>query len=328
MKCVNYILFVLRQIHRMALRHGALEAQRNSIEYAAAAWEEDSLPAISLDGAVPGIYRSTITNILSKHCMEVKLVSEESVQTSAHIAKKKLKDLIAKHNNEIFSFMENPEKSPNILGTAETIFRRYGHELPSIRGTNRVAMLKELHLNAEVDEALVEFNEGLKKNMESGGGVEDFVRQMRWLITQYKNKGEEVLRLETNLFQKIDMLDKVNSRLPMITSLAQNDELGNVIDAFSKYAENVYQTAHFEENYKDLIQAYKKWNVCRQLLSFQNVLRCDGAEPACSICLLEPISAAIVPCGHTFCGTCAKKQNTTCFICRGQIRERVKLYFT
>jgi hypothetical protein len=312
----------------MALRHGALEAQRNSIEYAAAAWEEDSLPAISLDGAVPGIYRSTVTNILSKHCMEVKLVSEESVQTSAHIAKKKLKDLIAKHNNEIFSFMENPEKSPNILGTAETIFRRYGHELPSIRGTNRVAMLKELHLNAEVDEALVEFNEGLKKNMESGGGVEDFVRQMRWLITQYKNKGEEVLRLETNLFQKIDMLDKVNSRLPMITSLAQNDELGNVIDAFSKYAENVYQTAHFEENYKDLIQAYKKWNVCRQLLSFQNVLRCDGSEPACSICLLEPISAAIVPCGHTFCGTCAKKQNTTCFICRGQIRERVKLYFT
>lgn len=312
----------------MALRHGALEAQRNSIEYAAAAWEEDSLPAISLDGAVPGIYRSTVTNILSKHCMEVKLVSEESVQTSAHIAKKKLKDLIAKHNNELFSFMENPEKSPNILGTSETIFRRYGHELPSIRGTNRVAMLKELHLHAEVDEALVEFNEGLKKNMESEGGVEDFVRQMRWLITQYKNKGEEVLRLETNLFQKIDMLDKVNSRLPMITSLAQNDELGNVIDAFSKYAENVYQTAHFEENYKDLIQAYKKWNVCRQLLSFQNVLRCDGSEPACSICLLEPISAAIVPCGHTFCGNCAKKQNTTCFICRGQIRERIKLYFT
>uniref|UniRef100_A0A6C0KV08 RING-type domain-containing protein n=1 Tax=viral metagenome TaxID=1070528 RepID=A0A6C0KV08_9ZZZZ len=312
----------------MALRHGSLEAQRNSIEYANASWEEDSLPAISLDGAVPGIYRSTVTNILSKHCMEVKLVSEESVQTSAHISKKKLKDLIAKHNNEIFSFMENPEKSPNILGTAETIFRRYGHELPSIRGTNRTTMLKELHLNAEVDEALIEFNEGLKRNVESGGGMEDFVRQMRWLITQYKNKGEEVLRLETNLFQKIDMLDKVNSRLPMITSLAQNDELGNVIDAFSKYAENVYQTAHFEENYKDLIQAYKKWNVCRQLLSFQNVLRCDGAEPACSICLLDPISAAIVPCGHTFCGTCAKKQNTTCFICRGQIRERVKLYFT
>jgi Zinc finger, C3HC4 type (RING finger) len=311
----------------MALRHGALEAQRNSIEYANAAWEEDSLPAISLDGSVPGIYKSTVSNILSKHCMEVKLVSEESVQTSAHISKKKLKDLIAKHNNEIFSFMENPEKSPNILGTAETIFRRYGHELPSIRGTNRVAMLKELHLNAEVEEALIEFNEGLKKNMESGGGVEDFVRQMRWLITQYKNKGEEVLRLETNLFQKIDMLDKVNSRLPMITSLAQNDELGNVIDAFSKYAENVYQTAHFEENYKDLVQAYKKWSVCRQLLSFQNMLRCDGSEPACSICLLEPISAAIVPCGHTFCGNCSKKQNTTCFICRGQIRERIKLYF-
>jgi len=37
---------------------------------------------------------------------------------------------------------------------------------------------------------------------------------------------------------------------------------------------------------------------------------------------------AIVPCGHTFCGGCAKKQNTNCYICRGQIRERIKLYFT
>jgi hypothetical protein len=259
--------------------------------------------------------------------MEVKLVSEESVQTSAHIAKKKLKDLIAKHNNELFSFMENPDKSPNILGTAETIFRRYGHELPSIRGTNRNAMLKELHLNADVDGALAEFNEGLKKNMESGGGIEDFVRQMRWLVTQYKNKGEEVLRLETNLFQKIDMLDKVNSRLPMITSLAQNDELGNVIDAFSKYAESVYHSSHFEENYKDLIQAYKKWNVCRQIMTVPLMMRQESTEPQCSICLLEPISNVIVPCGHTFCGVCSKKQNTTCYICRGPIRERVKLFF-
>lgn len=312
----------------MALRHGALEAQRNSIEYADAAWDEDSFSAISLDGSMPGIYKSTVSNILSKHCMEVKLVAEECIQTSSHIAKKKLKELIAKHNNEIFSFMENPEKTPNILGTAETIFRRYGHELPSIRGTNRNTMLTELNLQASVEDAVSECNEGLKRNMESGGGIEDFVRQMRWLITQYKNKGEEVLRLETTLFQKIDMLDKVQSRIPLITSLAQNDELTNVIDAFSKYAENVYQSAHFEENYKDLVQAYKKWNVCRQLLSFQNVLRCDGAEPACSICLLEPISSTNVPCGHTFCTNCIKKQNTTCFICRTQIRERMKLYFT
>ena len=84
----------------------------------------------------------------------------------------------------------------------------------------------------------------------------------------------------------------------------------------------------FEENYKELVEQYKKWNMCRQLLLAHNMMRNDGTEPQCSICLNEPVSYTIAPCGHTFCGTCSKKQTTSCYICRGQIRERIKLFFT
>ena len=298
---------------------------RNIVENYPAAWDPEEDPIVEME--LPGKYKSTVSNILSKHCTEVRLLSEETIQTATHISKKKLKDLIVKHNNEIFSFMSNPERSPQILGTAETIFRRYGHDVPNIRCGVKSNMLKDLNLDVSLERAMEELQEGLKRN-KGEGGLEDFMRQMRWMINQYKNMGEEVVRLETTLFQKMELLDKVNHRLPLITNLASNDSLPPLMDAFSKYAEEAYQSSHFEENYKELIDSYKKWNVCRQILSFPNMIRSDGSEPTCSICLLESVSFAIVPCGHTFCGTCARKQNTTCYICRGPIRERMKLFFT
>ena len=315
---------IMNEINRMA-------AQENRIEYASALWENgdneiESLPEIVVDGSLPGKYSSTITNILSKHCVEVKNGSDEIVQNLTTISKKKLKDLITKHNNEIFSFMIHSEKMPRILNVAETIFRRYGHELPSIKNQPVQSILKDLNLNASMDPIVNEFNEGLKR-LQGDNHLDDYIKQTRWLYNQYRIIGEEVLRLETTLFQKIDYLDKLNNRIPVITSLKENDALPELIESFSKYAEKIYESSHFETNYKELVEAYKRWNICRQIMSLQQMMNNNSNESTCSICLSEPVSSAIVPCGHTFCTNCSKKQNTTCFICRGKIRERVRLYF-
>ena len=264
---------------------------------------------------------------MSKHCAEVKISSDEIIQPVVNISKKKLKELISKHNNEIFSFMARPDKTPHVIGLAETIFRRYGHEVPSIRGHNTSSILRDLNLDASLCSVTTTFDEGLKK-IKGEGGLEDFLRQTRWMFNQYKNIGEEVLRLETNLFQKLDTLDKLNNRIPMLTSLANNEVLPELIDTFSKYAENVYKSSHIDDNYKELVEAYKKWNICRQIITINNNFRSETHDPQCAICLTDPVSTAIVPCGHTFCGNCVKKQNTTCYICRGTIRERIKLFFT
>jgi hypothetical protein len=296
---------------------------RNRIEYAM--WDEaEVIPESSLGTNLPGKYRSTVSNILSKHCTEVKLLSEDMIQTSSHLSKKKLKDLITKQNNEIFSFMAHSAKVPESLGVAETIFRRYGRDIPSIKIQSSIT--DDLKLDVTLDRTLLEFNDELVKHR-TIDSVSDYITQTRWLSGQYKTIGEEVLRLETTLFQKIDLLDKLHQRIPMITSLTHNEALADLVDSFSKYAESVYESSHFEENYHQLVEAYKKWNVCRELLSVQSVMKKDSAEPPCSICLLESVSYTIVPCGHTYCSGCSKKQNTTCFICRGPIRERVKLYF-
>jgi hypothetical protein len=213
-----------------------------------------------------------------------------------------------------------------MIGLAETIFRRYGRDVP-IKATNSLTMLQDLNLDVSMCSITASFNDELKKQ-KGEGGLDDFLKQTRWIFNQYKIIGEEVLRLETVLYQKIEMLDKLNSRIPMVTSLTNNEALPELIDSFAKYAETVYKTTKFEDNYIELVEAYKKWNVCRQIISLYSNFKNDIHDPQCAICLTEPVITVIVPCGHTFCGNCIKKQNTSCYICRGTIRERIKLYFT
>jgi len=312
---------VLVNTRRMsALRENA---PRNRVEFAS--WDEvEVVPDLYDTSGVTGKYRSTVSNVLSKHCTEVKLLSEDMIQTTSHLSKKKLKDLITKQNNEIFSFLIDPEKVPPSLGAAEMIFRGYGREIPSIKIQPSIG--SELNLDMSLDQTLSEFNEEMLRTR-TNSGVHDFITHTRWLSAQYKTIGEEVLRLETTLFQRIDVLDKLHQRIPMITGLTHNDALPELVDSFTKYAESVYESSKFEENYHQLVETYKKWNICRELLAVQTIMKKDTSEPPCSICVLEPVSYTIVPCGHTYCGGCSKKQNTTCFICRGPIRERVKLFF-
>jgi hypothetical protein len=305
-------------------------------EYASASWEEgEHIPEISLDNSgLPGKYTATVTNILSKHLAEVKISSDEIIQPISSISKKKLKELITKHNNELFSFMARPDRTPHTLGLAETLFRRYGQEIPTIKGNNPNSILKDLNLDISTCEVTAFFDEGLKKTITvtgadaTIGGMNDFIQQMRWIYNQYKTIGEEVLRLETVLHEKMDLLDKLNSRMSLIVGLKTNDALPDLINSFTKYADTVFSTSKIEDTYKEFVEAYKKWNICRQIIIMNSNFKTDTNESQCSICLTESISHAIVPCGHTFCGSCVKKQNTSCYICRGTIRERIKLFFT
>jgi hypothetical protein len=287
-----------------------------------------------------GKYKTSISNILSSHYKEVKVNTDEAIPPIINISKKKLKELVLKHNNEIFAFMTKADKTadkiadktadktadkiPKVINLAETLIHKYGSDNSSIKGN----ISKGLNLDTSILEITAEVDDNLKKNIIEGGGLEDYLRQTKWLFNQYKTIGEEVLRLETILFQKVDLLDKLNSRAPMITSLENNEILPELINAFTKYAESVYKSINIEDTYKELIVAYKKWNICRQVISHHSNFKNETQYPQCAICLEDTIMTAIVPCGHTFCGSCIKKQNTSCYICRGTIRERIKLYFT
>ena len=48
----------------------------------------------------------------------------------------------------------------------------------------------------------------------------------------------------------------------------------------------------------------------------------------CPVCLVQPVTTFIDPCGHTFCEACsARTGDDTCCICRGSIRAKRKLFW-
>ena len=162
-------------------------------------WED--LPAEWVLDA-QGKYTATMTHISSKHGTEIRLVSEDRLPTASHLSKKKLKDLLTKQNNDILSFLAHPEKV-HLVNVAESIFRRYGREIPTLQFNAPSTILTDLHLDASLQEILEAMN-GSMEHIRDVTPVDTYVAQTRWLAAQYKLVGEEVLRLETVLFQKID----------------------------------------------------------------------------------------------------------------------------
>jgi hypothetical protein len=297
----------------------------------------NSIPSISLDADVetPGKYKSTITNILSKHCSEVKTASESVVQPILSVSKKKLKELVNKHDKDLLSFMIRHDKSPNSIGAAETIFKRYGYDTPLIKGNRANTVLKDLNLDVSTDKVVAEFDTKMREsykisndNRTTGVGIRDFITTTQWIYAEYKNIGEQIHSLESVLYKKIDTLDKINNKANIVSGLTDNDALPDLLSSFTTYLDTVYKSTNLEKTYTELIEAYKKWNICRQIITPNIILKNDTRVPTCIICVSEPVAIVNIPCGHTFCGTCVKHYNDTCFTCRSIVRDKIKMYFS
>ena len=97
--------------------------------------------------------------------------------------------------------------------------------------------------------------------------------------------------------------------------------------ANEEYLEMIYKENQIEDDYKKVIEAYRRFVALRDVVMTSRGIVAQESEPLCSICLDEPVAFTLTPCGHTFCQTCIRRQNGTCFICRSAIRDKVKLYF-
>jgi hypothetical protein len=284
-----------------------------------------------------GSYTITVNNILSRHSGEIRSATEHALQPLHQIGRKKIRELVTRQNNTLFSFLQHPERTPNALGFAETLFRRYGHEAPQYRGGSSIS--RELNVDISMGGALGDVSArlhtvGAEAVAAAGGDASGgnalcvLTHQLRWIFLQYKAAGEEVQRLEALLQQKTEMLDKLQKRLPLVMNLTSNTAYPPLLDAFQAYLEQAFQNSQIETTYRELAEAYKKWQVLRELVALPAIANQNGSqEPTCTVCLTDAITHAIVPCGHTFCTNCVRRMATQCYVCRGQAREKVKLFF-
>lgn len=305
-------------------------------------------------------YSSTVQTIFSRHTTDIRGASEPIIAPLHLVAKKRIRDMITKQNNELFKFMQHPERTPNALGLAESIFRKYGHEV----STQRVYPIsRELHLDISMNATLRSLETSISKAcreqiidltvpgqitmtaMDASSAtasatantntvaspefsIQTIIQQLKCVYSHYKNAGDEVMRLEALLAQKTDILDKLQQRVPLITNLTTNESLVPLLEAFEAYMKQVFASTKIEDTYNELVAAYKKWYILREVVSVQLLSNTQATEPLCSICLVDPISHTVAPCGHTFCTSCIRRMTMSCYLCRGNVRERIKLFFT
>lgn len=280
-------------------------ATRGFGEFAPMEWADD------MD--FPEQYMSTVTSAIGRHCQIIQNLTENVIPSASVLAKKRLKDFIAKHTAEILGFL-HPDRDA-LLHRAQAMLSRVIDDLPpSIDAV----------METGLDEAYAHIDAELKFTGKEGGAA-SFVNQVQWLVSHYKATGEEVMRLETVLHDQLQTMDAVQKRVSALTTLGDHPRLEPVLRAYQEFAEAVMKDTKIEETYRMLIEKYKAWSLTRQMLSAYQAMSVQ--EPKCSICVEGNVGFAMSPCGHTLCTGCASKVGSRCFLCRGEVKEKVRLYF-
>ena len=117
--------------------------------------------------------------------------------------------------------------------------------------------------------------------------------------------------------QKIAYLNKENKRLlSLITEQNKTIEDKNLIIT---ELEMHYYSPRLLEIRQNIINALK--------IQLEDKIKIiENLTNKCTICYNTTISHCCVPCGHTYCYECINKTNN-CYICRGIIRNKIKLFF-
>ena len=239
--------------------------------------------------------------------------------------KRRLRDFINKKNNELLDFLKLSVPSHAVLGPGEILLRRFGN--PQVSPNHPSVRDMVMDISGGAEEVLTELNKQLD-DFKQEGNLTNYAKQTQVIYDEYRSAGEDVLQQQGILRAKLEKLDKIQSRITSVLDIDPTEEYEPLMEATELYLKKIFEKNQIEETYTNLIKAYRKFVTLRDVVSMGRGLLEYESEPLCSICLDETVSYTLSPCGHTFCGTCMRKQNGNCFICRVSIRDKIKIYFS
>ena len=148
---------------------------------------------------------------------------------------------------------------------------------------------------------------------------------MRKAIRLYATSASALCAAEMRLEEKLKRLETLVGRVNDLMFLEPTAELEEMAGPARTYLDSVLDKITIESEYRDLTEQYKRFAILKGVVTIGSVQKQTG--PICTICMVKEVGHAVTPCGHTFCEDCCQKQMTACYICRVQIRDRLRLYF-
>ncbi len=285
---------------------------------------DDTRPLqIALDPTGTGSYTpysQLVRNVVQRHTTEIKEKTVHSSPASANW-RKRFREFMVTKNEDLVNFLKKPLDSSSGVYRAELFLNKFGRsDFSALHPSLQTTFL---------DNSGSSMTNTIESEMKQIGpsSSKQIVDQVHWLYEQYRIAGDECLKQENNLKLKLDILDKLYQKVIGFCELPVNEDSEKVGEAIESYVKRLVEDNKLEEAYSATIEAYRRFAALKEMIHFLRFTELQDKEPLCSICLADSVSFAFVPCGHTFCGTCMKRQSSACYMCRTPIRERIKVYF-
>lgn len=267
-------------------------------------------------------YNIAVSNVLNKQIEEIRGKAMTALNISG-TWKRRFREFMAKKNNDLIDFLNVSVPSHPVFGRGEILLRRFGN--PQCNPSH--PSIRDMLLDISGETCIKEINEAMTA---IGGScpLKDLAAHTTLLYEMYKDAGEAAIVAQNAMKVKLDKLDKLQGKLANLFEIDVNDKYEQLMEANEAYLKKVFEESQIESDYKGVIEAYRKFLSLRDVLLLTTSFKSMENQPMCSICIEEPVSYALSPCGHTFCQNCIKKHtNNACFICRTTAKDKVRLYF-
>lgn len=262
-----------------------------------------------------GTLGTTITNVTQRHMQHVSQATDERYWIRNH--RKKLKETIQINQDRYLDFLVPNTLSSESEKKVRSALSRFGRDdIPS-----NIKALISLRLDLSMNEVVEELEVDISCNLLKMKDTFDRIFEI------HSTTLTELFTLDGQIQQKLQALQKLSARLDSLLFMDSIPELQDLTESMSKYIDALFEKNEVGADYEKFMRIYKKWWMLHNLISYTSH-RSDTSGITCSICTVNEVSAALTPCGHTFCGGCAAKQLTSCYICRSGIRDRLKIYLS
>jgi hypothetical protein len=286
---------------------------------------EDSRPSGSYVEALGGggePIQGIVQASMGRHLRESPSSPQLSGLSAQSNWRKHLREMMVKQNENVLAFLVKPAVEHTIIGPVEALLRRY-----AIRQDVDTNLIKTFQQLCDISGNIIQEELAACVATKGPSSVSEIKAQANALIEFYKETGNKLLDAENQLKMRVEKMDKIQKRVATIIDLQTNEATPELVASLEKYLTVSFRDMDIESQYKAIVKLYQKHIALRDAIQVFKISHVTQ-EPLCPICLHDSIATAISPCGHTFCSTCAKRMSSECGVCRGRIRDRLKLFFT
>lgn len=282
--------------------------------------DANDISPYEFSNSVDAPYSIAVGNAITKHYSELKDKHPPHIIQGQW--KKKFREFLVTKNNKILEFLTCKLKQHPVLGPSEHFFQKFGKATVNFNTQSIRDVVYDLSGQNGSDEYdAISISNGFLS-------LEKYSEQTKQILDTYKEYADSILQKEGQLKHKLDILDTIQTKINGFSNLSINDEYTPMMESIEKYLHTLFIDHEIEKEYNELIELYRKFLHLRDILRVIRSKESCEKEPLCNICFEDTISHAFIPCGHTFCSGCVKRQMMVCSICRGQVRDRVRLYFS